>query len=79
RQRVVDAVAEGAFRIIPIRTVAEGLTLLTDRPAGQRLPDGLYEGDSINRLAEDRLRAFAEARKGFIATPRQGNSEGGEA
>jgi predicted ATP-dependent protease len=79
RQRVVDAVTEGAFRIIPIRTVAEGLTLLTDRPAGQRLPDGLYEGGSINRLAEDRLRAFAEARKGFIATPRQGNAEGGEA
>ncbi len=74
RQRVVDAVADGQFRIIPIRSVAEGLTLLTGRPAGERQTDGTYPANSVNRLAEDRLRGFAEARKGFVNSMRR---EGG--
>ncbi len=75
RQRVVDAVAEGRFRIFPIRSVAEGLTILTGRPAGARQADGSYPADSVNRLAEDRLRAFAEARKGFVSAGRREGSE----
>ncbi|MHC0053069.1 Lon protease family protein [Actibacterium sp. D379-3] len=77
RQRVIDAVAAGQFRIIPIRSVNQGLDLLTGRPAGARDADGIYEAGSINRLTEDRLRGFAEARKGFITPPRPGNDTGG--
>jgi predicted ATP-dependent protease len=73
RQDVVDAVSAGHFSIYPVATIDEGIALLTGRDAGERQEDGSFPEGSVNRLVEDRLLAFAEARRGF------GAREGGAA
>lgn len=63
RHDVVQACAEGKFAVYPVRTIDEGITLLTGRPAGERGSDGMFPGDSVNRLVEERLKQFAKLRK----------------
>ena len=61
---VVDAVREGKFHIYPIRTIDEGIAVLTGQTAGKRnsrtkkFPKG-----SVNALVEERLVAFAKSGK----------------
>jgi predicted ATP-dependent protease len=63
RDDVVAACKEGRFAVYPVRTVDEGIALLAGIPAGERGADGQYPDGSVNKAVEDRLRAFAEARK----------------
>ncbi|MCX7629185.1 MAG: ATP-dependent protease, partial [Geminicoccaceae bacterium] len=72
-ERVRDAVAQGLFAIYPVRTIAEGIEILTGLPAGERGPDGLFPEGTVFRRAEDRLRALAEKRRAFAA--REGEAE----
>jgi len=65
REDVIEAVRQGRFRIYPIRTVDEGIELLTGRPAGVRLPEGRYPEGSVNAAVEARLRQLAEAVREF--------------
>jgi lon-related putative ATP-dependent protease len=69
RTDVIAACKEGKFFIFPVTTIDEGAALLTGRPAGERGPDGLYPPQSINRLIEDRLHAFARIRQSFGQQP----------
>jgi predicted ATP-dependent protease len=73
RADVVAAVAAGKFRIFAVRTIDEGIELLTGTAAGARDPDGKFPAGSVNRLVEDRLIALAERRLAF------GKVEGGTA
>jgi predicted ATP-dependent protease len=63
REDVVQAVAEGKFHIYPVRTVDEGIEILTGVPAGERGPDGTYPPDSVNGKVDRRLHALAEEPK----------------
>ncbi|MGH7057006.1 MAG: Lon protease family protein, partial [Acetobacteraceae bacterium] len=63
REDVVVAAREGRFSIYPLTSIDEGLALLSGRPAGGRGTDGTWPADSVNRLVEDRLKAFAEIRR----------------
>ena len=63
RADVVDTCAAGRFAVYPIRTIDEGIQLLTGRAAGERGEDAKYPDASINRLVEDRLAGFAKARQ----------------
>lgn len=65
--RVREAVAAGKFKIWPVRTIAEGIEILTGIPAGVRGPDGRFPEGTVFRKAEDRLVALAEKRKAFAA------------
>jgi lon-related putative ATP-dependent protease len=65
RQDVVDAANAGRFHIYPVRTVDEGIELLTGVPAGERGRSGKYPKGSINERVETRLREFAEKRAEF--------------
>lgn len=65
RAPVVEAVAEGRFRVIPVTTIDEGIAILTGHEAGVRGADGAYPPDSVNGLVEARLREFAELRRAW--------------
>jgi lon-related putative ATP-dependent protease len=65
RSDVVQACAAGRFAVYPIRTIDQGIQLLTGLAAGERGSDGLYPQATVNRLVEDRLAAFAKARQAF--------------
>ncbi|NIV29898.1 MAG: AAA family ATPase, partial [Anaerolineae bacterium] len=55
RDEVRQAVADGRFHIYPVRTIDEGLEILTGVPAGELQEDGSYPEDSIHGLVAARL------------------------
>lgn len=57
---IVEAVRKGYFHIYPIRTVDEGMEILTGVPAGERLPDGSYPPGTVNGRVYNKLKYFAE-------------------
>ncbi|MFP3386813.1 hypothetical protein, partial [Tritonibacter sp. SIMBA_163] len=59
RADVVEAVRTGRFAVWAVRTIDEGIALLTGLPAGERGADGAFPEGTINRRVDDRLAAFA--------------------
>ena len=68
REEVVDAAREGRFHVWAVGSVDEGIELLTGRPAGERQADGTYPEGTVNALAMERLRGYADALQAFAAT-----------
>ena len=56
RDEVIEAVANGTFHIWAVRTIDEGIEILTGVKAGARGKNGAYPKGTINRLADERLR-----------------------
>jgi lon-related putative ATP-dependent protease len=69
KQEVLDSVKAEKFHIYPVKTIEEGIEVLTGVPAGKRLPDGGYEEKTIYGLVDKRLREMAETTKRFQALP----------
>jgi len=74
REDVVAAVRQGRFSIYAIKTIDEGVQLLTGLEAGEKGWDGRYGADTVNGRVEARLKAFAERARAFV--PTAGKSEG---
>ena len=60
RRDVREAVADGKFHIYPVRTIDDGLEVLTGEPAGERQEDGSYPADSNHGRVMGRLKQIAE-------------------
>ncbi len=59
-EEIVEAVREGKFHIYPVKTVEEGIEILTGVPAGKKRKDGTFpEGTVFGRVAArlDEIRA----------------------
>ncbi len=69
-QEVIDAVRTGLFHVWAVRTIDEGIELLSGHQAGQRGPDGQYPEKAVHRMVEDRLRDYAERLRSFTADHR---------
>jgi predicted ATP-dependent protease len=65
REDVVDAAGMGQFHIWAVRTIDEGLELLTGMRAGAADADGKYPQDTLNGRVLQRLTCFAESLKGL--------------
>jgi ATP-dependent Lon protease len=65
REDVVKAVQDGQFHIYQVKTIDEGIEVLTGVPAGERQADGTYIEDTVNYLIDKRLQEFAEKLKGY--------------
>ena len=63
----MEAVKSGVFHVYAVKTVDEGLEILTGVPAGERSPDGTYPEGTLNHLADATLRGFAGSLRGFYA------------
>jgi len=68
RQDVVDAVRAERFHVWAVATVDEGIEILTGRPAGEQQPDGTYPEGSVNALAAECVRSYAERLQAFAST-----------
>ena len=77
KEEVVKAVSEGKFHIWAVRTVDEGIEILTGVKAGVRIEDGTFEEDSVNDLVDRRLRELAEMIKDFGKEEEEGAGEQG--
>jgi predicted ATP-dependent protease len=65
REDVVTAVREGRFAVYAIKTVDEGIALLTGLAPGEKNPDGTFAAGTVNGRVAARLKAFAERARAF--------------
>jgi lon-related putative ATP-dependent protease len=65
KEEVVEAVQKGRFHIWPVKTVDEGIEVLTGVKAGQRKEDGTFEEGTICNLVDKRLNELAETARAF--------------
>ena len=65
KEEIIEAARAGKFRIYPVRTIDEGIEVLTGVPAGRRREDGTYEEGTVNYLVDRRLGEMAETMRGF--------------
>ena len=69
---VVQACRDGRFHVWAVRTIDEGIELLTGEAAGERAADGSYPEGSIHRRIIDRLRDGADRMREFSGGTRSG-------
>ena len=65
RQRVVDAVKNRKFSIIPIETIDQGIEFLTQTKAGKRNREGKFPKNTVNGLVEAKLYQYAKDAKAY--------------
>ncbi|HEU4400872.1 MAG TPA: ATP-binding protein [Candidatus Polarisedimenticolia bacterium] len=69
---VVEAVRRGRFHIFPVRTIEEGIEILTGLPAGARRRDGSYPAGSLYARVDLRLTRMARLVRRFAGLRRIG-------
>jgi len=65
RNDVIEAVKQGKFHIYPVKTIDEGIEILTGIKAGERKNDGTFEKDTVNYLVDEELKRLAASWKTF--------------
>jgi ATP-dependent Lon protease len=60
RHDVIDAVEAGKFHIYAVRTLDEGIELLTGIKAGKRSANGLFESGSVHARVDAKLTEYAK-------------------
>jgi lon-related putative ATP-dependent protease len=58
---VIEAVEQGQFHIYEVKTIDQGIELLTDVPAGECRVDGTYPPGSIHYLVMQRLKEYTDS------------------
>jgi predicted ATP-dependent protease len=60
KEEIVEAVKAGEFHIYSVKTIDEGIEILTGTKAGKRQKDGTFENGTVNCSVDKRLREMAE-------------------
>ena len=67
KPEVVKTVKVGKFHVYPIKTIDEGIEILTGVSAGQKQEDGKYPKDTVNYLVDLQLQKLATGMKEFYS------------
>lgn len=65
RKDVVKAIKERKFYIYPVKSIDQGIEILTGVNAGKRKDDGTFEKNTVNYLVNKKLGKFANTLKEF--------------
>ncbi len=65
KEEVVAAVREGKFHIYSVKTIDQGIEILTGVKAGKKQPDGGFKKGTVNYGVDKHLRAMAEKLREF--------------
>jgi lon-related putative ATP-dependent protease len=71
KEEIVDAVKEGKFHIISVKTIDEGIEALTGVKAGGKQKDGTFEEGTVNDRVDKRLKQMAEKLKEYPSVSTQ--------
>jgi predicted ATP-dependent protease len=69
KEEIVDAVKQGKFHIYSVKTIDEGMEVLTGVKAGKRREDGTFEDGTVNHKVDKHLKDMAEKLREFPAFP----------
>src|SRR5512139_2186238 len=75
RKDVVEAVKEKKFHIYPVKTIDQGIEILTGVEAGEQLEDGRFKEGSVNDLVDKKLRELGARIKEFEGGGEEGGKE----
>lgn len=65
KDEVIEAVRNNKFKIYAVRTIDEGIEILTGIKAGKLNNNNQYEKGTINYLVQEKLRNYAELSKSY--------------
>ena len=68
KEEVLDAVKTGKFHIYPVRTIDQGVEILTGVKAGTKKPDGAFGDGTVNHRVDKRLKEIAEKLRDFTTS-----------
>ncbi len=57
---VIEAVRQGKFHIYPVKTIDQGIEILTGTPAGELNADGTYPAGTVNDLVSHKLKEYTD-------------------
>ena len=77
RADVVAAVREGKFHVYPVRTIDDGIEILTGVEAGLVREDGSYEEGTVHGLVDRELQRLADGWKSFSGGNDKGEGQAG--
>jgi len=69
RKDVIEAVEKGKFHIYPVKTIDQGIEILTGVKAGEMKVDGTFEEGTVNYTVDQELQRLAKSWKEFAAPP----------
>lgn len=69
KEEVVEAVSAGRFHIYAVKTIDEGIEVLTGVKAGKRRQDGTFEEGTVNYRVDKQLKEMAEKLREFPSVP----------
>jgi predicted ATP-dependent protease len=67
RSDVVEAVGKGQFHVYPVKTIDEGIEILTGVEAGVAREDGSFEEGTVNALVDQELERLAASWRAFAS------------
>ncbi len=65
RKDVIKSVQEGKFHIYPIKSIDQGISILTGVEAGVRDEAGRFPENTVNSLVDEKLKSIAQSLKAF--------------
>jgi lon-related putative ATP-dependent protease len=75
RSDVVEAVKQGKFHIYPVKSIDEGIEILTGITAGEIKKDGTFEEGTVNYLVDQELQRLAQSWKTYAAPAEKGKEK----
>jgi lon-related putative ATP-dependent protease len=75
RKDVVEAVKERKFHIYPVKTIDQGIEILTGVEAGDKLEDGRFKEGTVNDLVDKKLRELGMKIKEYEGRGEEGKEE----
>ncbi len=72
KEEIVDAVKAGKFHVYSVKTIDEGIEVLTGVKAGVKDKKGKYEKDTVNDLVDKRFREMAKKLSEYAAFRAEG-------
>lgn len=75
KEEIVDAVKAGKFHVYSVKTIDEGIKVLTGVKAGVTDKAGKYEKDTVNDLVDKRFRAMAKKLSEYAAFRAEGEKK----
>ncbi|NPV70550.1 MAG: AAA family ATPase [Firmicutes bacterium] len=60
KEQVVETVREDGFHVYAVKTIGDGIEILTGMPAGERQPDGSFPEGTVYHLVQKRLQEMSD-------------------